>query len=187
MREVGQCPAGLQGFLFPVMQMAKIQSFIRSPRFFLLLLLAPLGVAFYSQYVDGYHPCELCIWQRWAYGAAIGLLVLHIGSTRKTDLEFVFPKNTFLKLSVLAVAAGAVIAVYHTGIEQKWWEGFQDCTSEIDGKMTIEELRKHLEAAPAVRCDQATWVLFGLSMAAWNAIYAACLAVVGLGMVSRRS
>ena len=47
----------------------------RLPPAVLLLLgaIAPLAIALASQYWGGLLPCQLCIWQRWAYGAVIAL------------------------------------------------------------------------------------------------------------------
>jgi disulfide bond formation protein DsbB len=145
----------------------------RNHLLYLLGLVAPLSYAFFSQYVQGFHPCELCIWQRWAYGAAILLALAG------------FYKNAAFKLSVLATAVICAIAVYHTGIEQKWWEGFSTCSSSFSAG-SLEDLKNQILNAPSIRCDEATWFLFGLSMANWNAIYTFCLTVFGVRAICRQ-
>jgi disulfide bond formation protein DsbB len=45
-----------------------------------------------------------------------------------------------------------------------------------DTAIGIGDLTKNLDRRPAPRCDQIAWSLFGLSMAAWNAIISLGLA-----------
>jgi disulfide bond formation protein DsbB len=133
----------------------------------LLVLLGSLfamGFALYAQYIGGYHPCELCMWQRYGYVMAIVLCLT-------PNLRALVP---------LALAFVVVVAVYHTGIEHKWWHGFQTCSAGFSGGQSLEDLRNKIMAAPSVRCDEATWFFLGLSMAAWNAIYAFFLFVISL-------
>ncbi|PIR34414.1 MAG: hypothetical protein COV36_00895, partial [Alphaproteobacteria bacterium CG11_big_fil_rev_8_21_14_0_20_44_7] len=44
---------------------------------------AALGLALMSQYGFGYHPCELCIYQRWAFAVVILLLLISFVSCKK--------------------------------------------------------------------------------------------------------
>jgi disulfide bond formation protein DsbB len=126
-----------------------------------------LGFALTSQYGFGYHPCEMCIWQRWGYGAVIvfGLL------------SFKVP-NLF-NLAIAALVATCAIAFFHFGVEQKLWQGFTACTSELKAD-NIEDLKQQIMNAPVVRCDQATWVFLGLSMAGWNVLYSGALSIYAI-------
>lgn len=128
----------------------------------LLASVFALGFALVSQYGFGYHPCELCIWQRWGYAAVIVFALLSLRIPR------------VYVLAVLALAATCAIAIFHTGVEQKWWEGFSSCSSALEAG-SLEDLRNQILNAPVVRCDTATWFFLGISMAAWNAIYSFCL------------
>ena len=129
-----------------------------------------LGFAFYAQFVNGYHPCELCLVQRYAYGVVIVVTLLALNT-----------KSKFLKALVcLALLAEVGIAVYHTGIEHKWWEGLTTCSSSFKPGLSAEELQKAVMSAPAVRCDAATWFFLGASMATWNAIYAFVLFIISI-------
>ena len=130
--------------------------------------LAALGLALISQYGYGFHPCELCIWQRWAYGAVVAVALLSLK----------FPK--LKSLMVLAIFTVSGIAIFHFGIEQKWWEGFSSCSSSFKGALTIEELKAQIMGAPVTRCDEATWFLLGLSMAGWNVLYSGALGLYAL-------
>ena len=135
-------------------------------------LVLPLAAALYSQYAWGLHPCEMCIWQRWAYAVAI----FFIANT------FVFSapkaKNIFNWLSAISVFICTIIATFHFGVEQKWWEGFTACTGDFSAAKTLEDLKAMIEAAPVIRCDEPAWV-FILSMAGWNALYSLALGIFG--------
>ncbi len=148
---------------------------------FLALLAASiliLGAAFAFQLIGGLQPCELCIWQRYPYAVTIGLTGVGIGLARAgVDRKFL----VFLLLAcALTFAIGAGIGVFHVGVEHKWWEGTSACVGSIKGAGSIEDLRERLLAAPVVRCDEAAWSLFGISMAGYNVLLSAALAVVSL-------
>ncbi len=126
-----------------------------------------LGVALVSQYGYGFHPCELCIWQRWAFGAVILFALLSI------KFKKLYP------LMIVSLAALFAISLYHFGIEQKWWEGFQTCSSAFTA-YSLEDLKAQIMGAPVTRCDEAVWFFLGLSMAGWNVLYSAGLIIMAL-------
>tara|TARA_R110000868_G_scaffold46376_2_gene153202 strand:+ start:3022 stop:3540 length:519 start_codon:yes stop_codon:yes gene_type:complete len=128
-----------------------------------IALLAALG----SQYFGGLAPCKLCIWQRVPHGIVI---VIALGAL----LWFRGPRERLILtwLAGIVLAAGAGIAMYHTGVEQNWIAGPSSCTGlgSLNSATTIEELREQLLAAPVIRCDEIPWSLFGISIAGWNAL-----------------
>jgi disulfide bond formation protein DsbB len=131
----------------------------------LLLALASagtLGAALFFQYVVGLAPCVLCIWQRWPYVAVVALSVLALLLRRRRGVVALL-----LGLSGLALLVGAAVGVFHVGVEQHWWTGTSGCGA-AGGATTLEELRAQVLAAPVVRCDEAAWSLFGVSMAGYN-------------------
>ena len=142
------------------------------PRQTLILLatlgsVALLGGAFAFQYIGGLAPCQLCLWQRWPHAAAIliGLVALATGW------------RGLAWLGALAALATAAIAVFHVGVELKWWEGLASCTAgSIDGISTADLLDPTKDVAAVVRCDAIAWQMLGISMAGWNAILSLVLA-----------
>ena len=128
-----------------------------------IALLAALG----SQYFGGLGPCKLFIWQRVPHGIVI---VIALGAL----LWFRGPRERLILtwLAGIVLAAGAGIAMYHTGVEQNWIAGPSSCTGlgSLNSATTIEELREQLLAAPVIRCDEIPWSLFGISIAGWNAL-----------------
>ena len=143
--------------------------------------LAALFFALYTQKIWGLVPCELCIWQRFVYAGVIffaifALIPGYFGAKQSPGL-FGFSVKVLL-------AAQVALAFYHTGIELKWWEGFSSCSSSIGGG-SLDEIRAKLMASPLVRCDEAQWKFIGLSMAAWNVVYAFLLLVISFWPVRR--
>lgn len=124
----------------------------------------------------GYAPCRMCIWQRWPHAAAI-----LIGGVALMMRGPVLPS-----LGALAAATTSGIGVYHAGVEQQWWLGPASCTSAggLDGLAGGDLLS--LDGPTLILCDQISWAMFGLSMAAWNAIFSAILVIIWL-MAARAS
>jgi disulfide bond formation protein DsbB len=77
--------------------------------------------------------------------------------------------------------------VFHAGVEQKWWLGPTGCTGASLSGLSPEEAMKRLMGTPVVRCDEIPWALFGISMAAWNAIISLGVAIATLVVLARRS
>ena len=149
----------------------------------LLLPLALLGGALFSQYFGGLHPCEMCYWQRWPHGAAILLAALSFTAPANS------PRSHFLVLAAaLAIAVSGVIGVYHAGVEAKIFEGLTTCTASGRG-LSAEELLKQISRAPIVRCDEVQFRFLGISMAGWNAILSlgGAAAILFLSLKSRRA
>jgi disulfide bond formation protein DsbB len=138
-----------------------------------LLLVSPaalLGGAIAFQYVGGLAPCEMCMWQRWALVAALGLALVGWGMGHARPV---------LILAALAVLAGAGIAAFHVGVEQHWWQGVTACAAApMTG--TTAEVMSEIMAAPLVRCDAIAWSLFGVSMAGWNALLSSVIGGMAL-------
>jgi disulfide bond formation protein DsbB len=122
-----------------------------------------LGTVLASQYLGGLQPCELCLYQRWPWGVAIALGVL---------AAVIRPARRILVgLAGLVILLGGLLAAYHAGVEYGWFPGFTSCTSAISaGGSSVASLRDQLLNAPVVRCDVPGFVLFGISMAGYNAI-----------------
>jgi disulfide bond formation protein DsbB len=128
--------------------------------------------AFGSQYIGGLAPCEMCIWQRWPHGASILLGLIGGGLV----MARILPPNMARALAILAIAAIAVsgaIGVFHAGVEWKLWPGPPECTGfgYVPGRDDFKPLQ-------IVRCDEAQWRLFGISLAGYNALFS--LAAAGL-------
>ncbi len=143
--------------------------------------LGALAVALLAQYWGGLQPCVLCIYQRYAHGAAGGaglialLLVAHPAARR-----------VLTGLGGLALLAGAGIAAFHVGVEQHWWQGTAGCHAPgFDPDLTIDQLREAMLATRFVACDEIPWELFGISMAGYNFLFSLALGVAVLWVLVR--
>jgi len=149
----------------------------RAALFIIAASAAVLGGALVFQYGFGFYPCALCFAQRWPYYFAIGVAVLALSLSRDATAG-----RTIVGLLViiaLIFLGGAVLATYHVGIEQQWWEGTNACGGGLRARgLTLEELRSRLLDQPIVRCDRPAWTLFGISLAGFNIALSLGLAVV---------
>lgn len=158
---------------------------ITDTRAFTILLaaggsLAILMGAFAFQYLGGLAPCQLCLWQRWPHAVAIGIGILALLIARG-PLGRILPF-----LGALAALATSAIGVFHVGVEQKWWEGLASCTAgSIEGISTADLLNPDVNVGAVVRCDEIAWQMFGISMAGWNVILSALLALLWISAYRR--
>ena len=115
----------------------------------------------------GYAPCQLCLWQRWPHAAAIAIGALALLSGHRE----------LLMLGAAAALATAAIGLFHVGVEQTWWEGLASCTANaLAGVSAGDLLSTYTNVGAPVRCDQAAWSLFGISMAGYNMLISLGLA-----------
>ena len=130
----------------------------------LVLPVALLAGALGSQYLGGLYPCEMCYWQRWPHGAAIGLAALAFTTPAEAERG-----RVLTLLAALAIAASGAIGVYHAGVEAGIFQGFTTCTT-LPKSGSATDLLNQITHAPLVRCDQVQFRFLGVSMAGWNAI-----------------
>jgi disulfide bond formation protein DsbB len=119
-----------------------------------LIAFVCLAFAFTAQYIDNITPCVLCLYERYFYAA-----IIFAGFIGYTNL---YPRPTFWLLG-LVLAGGAILGFYHLGVERHWWQGTAACHGVATQAKTVQELKALLQAKPLARCDQANWILFGIS------------------------
>jgi disulfide bond formation protein DsbB len=160
---------------------------MRAPLLLLAGAAALLAGAFGFEHVGGLAPCEMCWWQRWALFAvlffAADALVLGQVAVQVPNLALAARASAWAALAAMVCNAG--IALYHAGVEQKWWQGLTRCTAPPvsgDAKAMLADIM----AQPIVRCDAIPWQMFGISMAGWNFLIALTLAGAALWLNLRR-
>lgn len=139
---------------------------------------ALLGGAYIGQYAFGLFPCEMCWWQRWPHFAALALAVAAFFVP--TD-----PPKTrvMVALAALAIALSGAIGAYHAGVEYHWWQGLTACSSSVAAG---DDPLAAIMDAPLVRCDEAAWRLFGVSLAGWNFLFSGAAALAIALLLARR-
>jgi len=121
-----------------------------------------LSFAYFVEFILGHEPCNLCKIERIPY---IGALIL--GSL----LIFIKKWEKIIILIILLLfVLGAIVSVYHVGIEQGIFNESLLCELGINNKIdNTEDLLKTLENTP-VSCKDVTFTIFGVSLATFNAV-----------------
>jgi disulfide bond formation protein DsbB len=129
--------------------------------------------AYFFQYVLGLKPCPLCLEQRVPYYLAIVVAAV-VAFVAAKDAPSMLLRLGFALL-ILIMLASVGLGVYHAGIEWKFWPGPTECTGEL-GSFGGGDLMKQIQTTSVVRCDEAAWRLFGLSLAGYNVLISLALA-----------
>ncbi len=153
---------------------------VAKPQFTAGLIVALVGAAtlagaWFFQLVVGLAPCPLCLEQRIPYyvGVPVALIAVLLAARGSVG-----GSRVVLGLAGLLMAGGAVLAAYHAGVEWHWWAGPTTCSGA--GPVQGGNLLTDLSTARVVRCDEAPWRLAGISLAGYNALIAAALALIAL-------
>lgn len=126
-----------------------------------------LGYAFYSQFVDGFEPCPLCIFQRIAF-AVLGL-VFAVGALHGPRTHGA--RRAYGLVGLAAALAGIGVAGKHVWI-QMFPPAMPSCAPGWDylvqTKAPLDILRTVLGAKGD--CSNIDWTFLGLSMPAWSLV-----------------
>lgn len=144
----------------------------------LAISISALAGAYISQYGFDMQPCLLCLYQRIPFAVIIAISILALSFTPTKKLL-----NLVALIAInLAFEINALIAGFHVGVEQGWWQGFTGCsTPKFPEGITGAERLEMIRNTPFVSCTDIQFELFGISMAGYNFIL--CLLMGGLTMV----
>lgn len=143
--------------------------------------LLSLAAAISSELFLGLEPCILCIYQRWPFAIAVVLGIIGFAFRKKMRAA-----QSVLTLMALNFFVNSGIALYHTGVEQKWWASeVEGCAVPLFDDQTDtsgQSLLENLMSAPVSSCSVIPWQdpVLGLSMANYNVILCFGLAVLCL-------
>ena len=136
----------------------------------LILLSLVLISAFVIEYKLGHQPCKLCIYERIPYFLSILLIIKMFFSKQ-------YEKITLLLLSLIFVGS-AILAFYHFGIEQGFFNETLVCKTEsVSETLSKEELLEQLKKNP-ISCKDVSFRILGLSLAAINTILSLVMSLV---------
>ena len=128
---------------------------------FLISVIA-LVSAFFIEYVLGHQPCNLCILERIPYLLAIIIILL--------NFKFSHYEKFFILLLSIIFLAGAIISLYHLGIEQGFIQESLVCDLKSGSNLlSKEEILKQLQEKN-VSCKDVTFKIFGFSLTTLNII-----------------
>ena len=137
--------------------------FLNKKNFYLFILFYSLSAIFFALYIEyilGYKPCKLCIYQRIPY--IISIFISFVGYNY-------FENDKILYLIILTFFLSVLISGYHYGIENNIFEEFSGCTVSsleiVDKTELLNSLNKNVAS-----CKDAIFKLFGISLAGINFI-----------------
>ena len=126
--------------------------------------------AFYVEYILGHKPCNLCLLQRLPYIFIIIIIILVIIFKN-------FEKLSFLFLSIIFLS-GALLALYHFGIEQGIISESLVCGNNINTNILDKEgILKQLEIRQ-ISCKDVTFAIFGISLATINTLISTIISAI---------
>ena len=135
---------------------------------FLISVIA-LVSAFFIEYVLGHQPCNLCILERIPYLLAIIIILL--------NFKFSHYEKFFILLLLIIFLAGAIISLYHLGIEQGFIQESLVCDLKSGSNLlSKEEILKQLQEK-SVSCKDVTFKIFGLSLTSYNILISLLITV----------
>ena len=147
--------------------------FLNKKNFYLFILFysfLAIFFALYIEYILGYNPCKLCLYQRIPY--IIAIFISFIGYNY-------FKNNKILILIVIVFSISVMVSGYHYGIENNIFEEFSGCTTNsleiVDKKELLKSLNDNITS-----CKDANFKLFGISLAGINLLFSLLIVIYSL-------
>tara|TARA_B100000945_G_scaffold270780_1_gene232220 strand:- start:830 stop:1306 length:477 start_codon:yes stop_codon:yes gene_type:complete len=138
--------------------------FLKRKNFYLFILfysLIAIFFALYTEYILGYKPCKLCLYQRIPYIMAI--FISFIGYNY-------FKNDKILILIIVIFLISVLVSGYHFGIENNIFEEFSGCAVNSLEIVNKTELLKSLNDK-VISCKDVDFKLFGISLAGINLLF----------------
>ena len=141
---------------------------------FLIVVLAIISLTIISaliiQHWLGHEPCRLCLYERIPYFLSMLLItkILFIKKYEKITLLILF----------LVFMSSTVLAFYHFGIEQGFFNESLACVAEnLSETLSKDEILEQLKKN-SISCKDVTLKVLGLSLATINTIFSLVLSVI---------
>ena len=135
---------------------------------FLISLIALIS-AYFIEYILGYQPCILCLYERIPFFLAILIVLINY---KYNKLE----KYLILLLSIIFLIA-TILSLYHLGIEQGFIQESLLCNLEKGANILDKnEILKQLQQK-SISCKDVTFKIFGLSLTSYNIIISLLLTI----------
>ena len=140
---------------------------------FLVSVIALIS-AFIIEYILGHQPCNLCIFERIPYLLAIIIILF--------NYQFNQFEKFFVLLLLIVFLIGAILSLYHLGIEQGFIQESLVCDLKNGSNLlSKEEILNQLQEKN-VSCKDVTFKIFGLSLTSYN-ILISLLICIGIGKI----
>ena len=142
--------------------------------FVFLITTATIAGAWGFEIIGRYEPCALCLQQRVPYYTVIALSLAALILAATNTLPEMVKWLMYACAAIMVIGAG--MGVYHAGVEWQWWQGPSDCSGTgflESGNSLLPDLSKR-----PVPCNEAALRIFGISLAGYNALISAGLALL---------
>ncbi|MBB6261231.1 disulfide bond formation protein DsbB [Paenochrobactrum gallinarii] len=137
-----------------------------------------VGTALAFEHWGGFMPCKLCLEQRTPYYIGIPLMAAAL-LFAKAKWSPVLTR-VLLLIGALLMSYGLMLAIYHTGVELKYWPGPADCsTASMSITTEAGSLLGNINKIRPPACDEAAGHFLGLSFPGWNILASVLFAAVG--------
>ena len=136
--------------------------------FILFYSLLAIFFALYIEYILGYKPCKLCLYQRIPY--ILSTIICFFG-------YFFYSNKIFIYLLIFAFLSSLFISGYHLGIENNIFTEFSGCTNENLNTTNKTELLESLNNYMP-NCKSVSFRILGLSLATINFILSIALTLI---------
>ena len=142
--------------------------------FFLFSCSIILLVVYYLEYFLDLKPCILCIYQRIPYFFAIFLAIIFLFLE---DYKF---QKIFYYLYSITFLSSLLLAIYHFGIENNFWNAFTSCEINDSYIKDKSNLKEYLLEKEFVSCSKVNFSLLGISLVGYNIIISLFLLILSL-------
>ena len=147
--------------------------FLNKKNFYLFILFYSLSAIFFALYIEyvlGYKPCKLCIYQRIPY--IISIFISFVGYNY-------FKNDKILFLVIITFFLSVLVSGYHYGIENNIFEEFSGCATNSLEIVNKTELLKSLNEN-VISCKDVNFKLFGISLAGINLLFSLLIVIYSL-------
>lgn len=137
-------------------------------QFFIIICtisLGSLGLAYFTQYVLGFPPCELCLYQRIPYVILMAISIIALILKRAEKLWII--------MIMISILSSIALSGYHTLVERKVFDASTRCNPNIKmpDNLSAEEIRQQLYQRDVATCTNAPFKVMMLSMTEWNLLF----------------
>ncbi len=139
---------------------------------------AMLMTAYGFEYIGGLLPCRMCYWQRIPHAVVIVLPIFLILLGWRYAVWL-----AVLAGFIMLISAG--LGFWHSGVEWGFLPGPTGCSGNIDFSGDVSTVLDGLLKTKTIRCDEVPWSFLGLSMAGWNFVNSAFIAIYAFISASR--
>ncbi|CZI73372.1 TPA: disulfide bond formation protein B [Legionella pneumophila subsp. pneumophila] len=151
----------------------KIQSFQA------IITVLVIFASFYLEYAVGLQPCPLCLMQRVCVFILLGLMGLSLGTVKKAHIVSL--------MQFLVACAGLYFSLRQLWLQSLPSDQAPACMPGLDVLIQYFPWQTVAKALfwGAGDCAEVTWIMFGISMPGWAAMYFLFMAIMGLFLFFR--